>query len=68
MPSERKRPFSNDHLPTENVQWRSEIWTSLDFKWSKRGWFANGPYFEWDLIEIRRKWWPFCQKPKMSGF
>ena len=27
----------------------SEIWTSLDFKWLKRGWFANGPDFKWDL-------------------
>ena len=28
----------------------SEIWTSLDFKWSKKDWFANGLDFEWDLI------------------
>ena len=44
----------NLHCP---LQWGSEIWTILDFKLSKRGWFANGPDFEWDL-----KWWPFCQK------
>ena len=25
------------------VQWRSEIRTSLDFEWSKRGWVANVP-------------------------
>ena len=28
----------------------SEILTSLDFEWSKRGWVAaNGLDFEWDL-------------------
>ena len=27
----------------------SELQTSLDFEWSKRGWVANGPDFEWDL-------------------
>ena len=27
----------------------SEIQTSPDFEWSKRGWFANGSDFEWDL-------------------
>ena len=27
----------------------SEIQTSLDFEWSKRGWVANGPDFKWDL-------------------
>ena len=31
------------------VQWGSEIWTSLDCEWSKRGWVANGLNFEWDL-------------------
>ena len=31
------------------MQWRSEMWTSLDFKWLKRGWVAKGPDFEWDL-------------------
>ena len=31
------------------VQWGSEIWTSLDFKWSKIGWVANGLDFDWDL-------------------
>ena len=25
----------------------TEIWTSLDFEWSKRGRVANGPNFEW---------------------
>ena len=30
------------------TQRRSEIWTSLD-EWSKRGWVANGPDFQWDL-------------------
>ena len=29
------------------IQWRSEIRPSLDFKWSKRGWEANGLDFEW---------------------
>ena len=31
------------------IQWGSEIRTSMDFKWSKRGLAANGPDFEWDL-------------------
>ena len=31
------------------VQWGSEIQTSLDFEWLKRGWIANGPDFEWNL-------------------
>ena len=31
------------------MQWGSEIQTSLDFKWSKRGWVSNGSDFEWDL-------------------
>ena len=31
------------------VQWGSEIWPCPDFEWSKRGWFANGPGFKWDL-------------------
>ena len=31
------------------IQWGSEIWTSLDFEWSKKGWVADGPDFEWDL-------------------
>ena len=31
------------------LQWGSEIQTCLDLKWSKRGWFANGPDLEWDL-------------------
>ena len=36
-------------LSRSAVQWGSEIWTSLDFKWSKRCWVANGLDFEWDL-------------------
>ena len=31
------------------VQWGSEIQTSLDFEWLKRGWVANGSDYEWDL-------------------
>ena len=31
------------------IQWRSEIQTSLDFDWSKRGWVVNSPDFVWDL-------------------
>ena len=27
----------------------SEIQTSLDSKWPKRGWVANGPDFKWNL-------------------
>ena len=61
------------------IQWGPEIWTSLDFEWSKRGWVSNGPDFEWDLksrsstIWNSDNWLPFCQKPfeiqtKTSGF
>ena len=63
----------------EKIQWGSEIWTSLDFKLSKRSWVANGLDFKWNLksgsptIWNLDKWVPFCQKPfeirtKMSGF
>ena len=31
------------------VEWGSEIQTSLNFEWSKIGWFANSWDFEWDL-------------------
>ena len=31
------------------ILWRSEIRPSLDSKWSKRGWVANGLDFEWNL-------------------
>ena len=42
--------------------WRSEILTSLDFKWSKGDWFAND--FEWDLkLEAQ----PFEIWTKMVG-
>ena len=66
------------------IQWGSEIRTSPDFEWSKRGWVANGPDFEWDFkyrsptIWNPDKWPPFPQKPfeiwkkvldfKWSGF
>ena len=65
---------------TKNVvQWGSEIRTSLEFEWYKRGWLANDPDFKWDLkswipiVWNPDKWLPFCQKPfgiwtKMSGF
>ena len=40
------------------LQWRSKIWTSLDFDWSKRGWVANGLDGIWNLkaqpFEIQR--------------
>ena len=32
-----------------DIQWGSEIQTSLDFELSKRGWVANKQDFEWDL-------------------
>ena len=31
------------------LQWGSEIQTSLDSEWSKRGWVANGPDLQHDL-------------------
>ena len=34
---------------SKKIQGQPEILTSLDFKWSKRGLFANGPDFEWEL-------------------
>ena len=37
-----------DHS-NNGLQWGSEIWTSLDFLWSKRGCVAKGLDFEWDL-------------------
>ena len=45
----------------------------LDIKWSKRGWFGNGPNFKWDLKSGRPiiwnsdKWLPFCQNHLKSG-
>ena len=53
-------------IPT--VQGEAEIWTSLEFEWSKRGLVANGPDFKWDLKSISptiwnpEKWPSFCQK------
>ena len=57
----------------------SEISTSLDIKWSKRGCFANGLVLEWDLKSRSQtvlnpdKWLPFWEKPfetltKITGF
>ena len=37
--------LNNRHLK----KWQSQILTSLDFKWLKRDWVANGLDFEWDL-------------------
>ena len=48
------------------IQWESEIWTSLDFIWSKK---EFGLQMVWDLksgslnIWNLNKWQPFCQKP-----
>ena len=33
----------------KRLKWGSEIRTCLNFKWSIRGWFANGTELEWDL-------------------
>ena len=44
-----EKGIKNSGLGSHHVQWGSEIWTSLYFKWLKRGWVANGPDFEWDL-------------------
>ena len=35
-------------MDLSDIQCRSEIQTTLDFKWSKKGWVANGQDFEWD--------------------
>ena len=37
------------YIYSKKIQWGSETRTSLDFKWSKKGWVANGLDFEWDL-------------------
>ena len=61
------------------VQWGSEIQTSLDLKWLKRGWVANGQDLELAMKSVSPNIWnldklqPFCQKTfdiwtKMSGF
>ena len=36
-----------ENLPLKG-QRGSEIWTCLDFEWSKSDWVANGRDFEWD--------------------
>ena len=44
----KKHPDSfNSDDSNNNLQWGSEIRTSLYFKWLKRSWFANGLDFEW---------------------
>ena len=42
---------------TVHIQWGSEIRTSLDFEWSKRGWVANGPevYRPFEIRAIQTK-------------
>ena len=61
------------------IQWGSEMRTSLNFKWSKRVWVATGPDFERDLksgsatIWNMDKWATFLSKTiwnpdKMSIF
>ena len=40
-----KRP-GRDVKWGHHLQWGSEIWTSLDFGRSKRGWFVNVLHFE----------------------
>ena len=34
------------------IQWGSEIQTSLDFEWSKRGWVANGLDLVWSGFQM----------------
>ena len=41
--------MENDIFVQFVIQWGSEIWKSLDFQWSKRGWISNGLDFKWDL-------------------
>ena len=48
--SEHWTPEIQVHLKTKQViQSGSEIWASLYFESSKRGWVANGQDFEWNL-------------------
>ena len=41
-----------ENLRCSQVQWGSEIQTSLDFEWSKRGWVANGLDFVWSGFQM----------------
>ena len=41
--------FLTIQMPTRSVQWGSEIQTSLDFEWSKRGWVEKGLDLKWNL-------------------
>ena len=41
---------------TPKIWWGYEIWTPLDLKWSKRGWFSNSPDFKW----YRKNWTNGC--------
>ena len=55
------------------LQCGSAIWTSLDFEWSKRGWFSDGLDFEWDLksraqpFEIKLNGCHFAKNHLKSG-
>ena len=48
------------------IQWGSEIQTSLDFEWSKRGWVANGLDFEWVLKYGSPVIWNHCHFVKKT--
>ena len=72
-------PIGSPNVILRITKQGSEILTSLDFEWSKKGWFWNGPYVKSDLksgsptIWNPDKWRLFCLKPfeiwmKMSGF
>ena len=55
------------------VQWGSEIMTSVDFEWSKKGWVTIRPDFKWDLksrsqqLEIQTNGYHFVKNPLKSG-
>ena len=48
---ESQKCYNQDYffISLWDIQWGSEIQTSLDFELSKRGWVANGQDFVWDL-------------------
>ena len=67
----------NGDLNIRQIQWRSEIRTCPDFKWSKKGWVANGlvfechlksghfsPVFEWSGFRMDHLW----SDTQLSGF
>ena len=58
--------LKNKSLTFIHLQWGSEIQTSLDFEWSKRGWVANGLDFKWVLKYGSPVIWNHCHFVKKT--